>query len=60
MHRRVRGLNVVGVLWTNERLCAAMRMLGTFEVRSDWCYVAKDVAGIDNELADGVSISKWE
>jgi len=61
----LRGDNSAAVTWINKcrggkepRSGALMRVLGCLEMGSDWCFEARHVSGIDNEVADG--ISRWQ
>ena len=61
----LRGDNSAAVTWINKcrakrepRAGALMRILGCLEMGSDWCFTARHVAGVANDIADG--ISRWE
>ena len=61
----MRGDNSYGVHWVNRcrggrelRPGAVMRMMGRLEMLSGWCFQAKNVKGVVNTLADG--ISRWD
>ena len=60
----MRGDNFAAVTWANrcgeakdKRAGLMMRMLGHLEIQGGWRYDAKQVLGVQNTLADG--ISRW-
>lgn len=60
----MRGDNDSAVSWVDRcggprdrRAGLLMRLMGPLEIKSCWCHVAKDIQGVDNVLAEG--ISRW-
>ena len=60
----MRGDNFAAVTWVNrcggamdKRAGLMMRMLSRLEIQGGWRYDAKDIPGVQNTLADGVS--RW-
>ena len=60
----LRGEDVSAVSWVNKyggakdrRAGLLMRLLGSMEITSGWCHIAKHIPGVDSTLANG--ISRW-
>ena len=58
----MRGDNFAAVTWANrcggardKRAGMMMRMLGSLEIQEGWRYDAKNIPGVQNTLADGIS-----
>ena len=59
----MRGDNMAAVTWSNrcggakdKRACLMMRMLGRLEISGEWSYEANHIPGVQNTLADGISL----